>query len=314
MKGIVAFIDIVHPVLEQKLSKANYHCVDYTNKSFDAIQHESENFVGIVIRSRFPLERKFLKHCKQLKWIARSGSGLENIDQNSCQEFGIEVFNSPEGNQQAVAEHCLGMLLSLFNKITLANNSVKQGQWEREAHRGIELQGKTVGIIGYGFMGSAFARLLKSFDCRILAYDKYKQIDAPGIEQCNLKTIKSEAEIISIHLPYAPDTKYFVDTEFIKSVANPFYLINSSRGKQLDSKALLHAIKQKKVLGACIDVHEFESSSFEQLQHNKVYSEWLQQDKVIFTPHVAGWTKESYFKLSDVLAEKILSSQSHSEA
>lgn len=308
MKGIVAFIDIVHPVLEQRLSKAEYHCVDYTGVKYDEILHQAENFVGIVIRSRFPIERKFLKHCKQLKWIARSGAGLENIDLNTCQEFGVEVFNSPEGNQQAVAEHCLGMLLALFNKITLADASVKHGHWEREAHRGIELKGKTVGIIGYGYMGSAFAQLLKAFDCKILAYDKYKKIDENGISQCSLKTLQSEAEIISIHLPYAPDTKYFVNAEFIKNVAQPFYLINSSRGKQLDSAALLNALKSKKVLGACIDVHEFESSSFEELQHNEVYNECLQQNNVIFTPHVAGWTQESYFKLSNVLADKILGS------
>jgi D-3-phosphoglycerate dehydrogenase len=306
MKGIIAFVDTVHEVLENRLTQAGYHCIDFTSKSFEDLEASANDFTGIVIRSRFPMERSFLAKCSQLKWLARSGAGLENIDLNACNELGITVYSSPEGNQQAVAEHALGMLLNMLNKIIPANLSVSNGNWERELHRGKELFGRSVGIIGYGHMGHSFAQLLKAFSCKIYAYDKYKTVEEEGIIDCSLAELKQNAEIISLHLPQSPETQHYIDAKFISDLQHPIYLINTARGRHVDSKALLDGIASKKILGAALDVLEFESSSFGKLDNNSTYKKLIDNDRIIITPHVAGWTEESYFKLSNVLADKIL--------
>jgi D-3-phosphoglycerate dehydrogenase len=306
MKGTVAFIDTVHPILEKRLTSAGYQCIDCTTKSFEEIKLASADFVGIVIRSRFPMERKFLSACKSLKWIARSGAGLENIDLIACQELGIVVHSSPEGNQQAVAEHALGMLLSLFNNFVSANKSVSKGEWKREPHRGKELFGRKIGLIGYGHMASAFAQLLKAFSCKIYAYDKYKTVVEEGVINCSLEDLQRNAEVISLHLPQSEETRYFINKSFINAVQNPFYLINTARGTHVDSEALLQGVKQNKIIGAALDVLEFESSSFGLLNNDRIYLDLIQNENILISPHVAGWTVESYFKLSDVLADKIL--------
>lgn len=306
MTNKVAFIDSVHPILEERLNAAGYVCENCTALGFEELERQAENYTGIVIRSRFPMSRDFLVQCKQLKWIARSGAGLENIDLLACKELGIEVYSSPEGNQQAVAEHALGMLLSLLNNFTSANKSVSKGEWKRELHRGKELFGRKVGLIGYGHMASAFAQLLKAFSCKIYAYDKYKTVVEEGIIHCSLEELKRQAEIISLHLPQSNETMHFLDQEFIDGVSAPFYFINTARGKHVDSKALLKGIQSGKIIAAALDVLEFESSSFGKLDNNATYQDIIQHENILLTPHVAGWTVESYFKLSNVLADKIL--------
>tara|TARA_R110001592_G_scaffold307299_2_gene580867 strand:+ start:399069 stop:399992 length:924 start_codon:yes stop_codon:yes gene_type:complete len=306
MKGIVAFVDTVHEILEERLTKAGYHCIDFTSKSLEELEASAKDFTGIVIRSRFPMNRPFLKKCSQLKWLARSGAGLENIDLNACDELGITVHSSPEGNQQAVAEHALGMLLNMLNKIIPATISVSQGKWDRELHRGKELSGRSVGIIGYGHMGQSFAQLLKAFSCKIYAYDKYKTVEEEGIINCTLEELKQHAEIISLHLPQSSETHHFINEDFISDLVHPIYVINTARGKHLSSEALLKGIETGKVMGAALDVLEYESSSFGKLNNNETYQNLIHNNRIIITPHVAGWTVESYFKLSNVLADKIL--------
>lgn len=302
----VIFLDSVHPILEQRLTDAGYDCIHDYNTPSETI--DLNGFLGIVIRSRFRLSREFLSRFPSLRWIARSGSGLENIDLVACEELGIKVYNSPEGNSTAVAEHAIGMLLMLFNKLRMADREVRSGLWQREANRGLELEGKTVGIIGYGVMGSAFAKRLSGFGCRVLAYDKYKSnFGDTNVQEASLETLKKESDIVSLHVPLLEDTKYLVNANWIASFTKPFYLINTSRGQVAEIKAILDGLKSNKILGACLDVLEYEETSFEKINLNTPeFNELKELNNVIFSPHVAGWTVESYEKLSSVLADKIL--------
>jgi D-3-phosphoglycerate dehydrogenase len=256
------------------------------------------------------LDKEFLSSAKNLKFIARSGSGLENIDQAYCKERKIELFNSPEGNRNAVAEHALGMLLSLLNKIPQGNRQVREGIWDREGNRGEELDGKTVGIIGFGNNGAAFAKKLRGFEVKILVYDKYKTgFGDHFVQECTLQAIFQQSDIVSLHIPLNRETKYFADEVFFSSFEKPIRLLNLSRGKIVNTKALVLALKEKKVIGACLDVLEFETKSFESFFEQHLPEEFqylIHSENVLISPHVGGWTIESYFKLSNVLADKIL--------
>lgn len=308
MKKVV-FIDSVHEILWERLEKKGFQCLRAIDLDKQSVKELIKDAFGIVIRARFQLNESFLKECKQLKFIARSGSGLENIDSNYCEKMGISVFNSPEGNRNAVAEHALGMLLGLFNKINKADSEVRQGIWDREGNRGIELDGKTVGIIGFGNNGSAFAKKLRGFDCKILAYDKYKSGFSQGqAVESTLEEIYDQADVVSFHIPQNQETVYFMNDFFVSQMKKPFYLLNVSRGKIVQTAALVNGLKSSKIVGACLDVLEYESSSFstsfkDSLPDDLQYL--FQSDKVLFSPHVAGWTEESYYKLSSVLADKI---------
>jgi D-3-phosphoglycerate dehydrogenase len=264
-------------------------------------------YLGVVIRSRLPFDAEMIASAKNLKFIARSGAGLENIDLDTAQKAGITVFNSPEGNRDAVGEHAIGMLLALFNQLKKADTEVRAGIWDREGNRGLELAGKTVGIIGYGHMGAAFAKKLSGFDCEILAYDKYKSgFGTDLVNEVNLETLKENADVISIHLPLSAETDSYVDEAFIHSCSKPFYLINTARGRHVKTSDLLSALTSGKVLGACLDVLEFETKSFDKPESLPTEFQALAaSDKVLLSPHVAGWTVESYKKLSDFLADKI---------
>ena len=303
----VAFLDEVHPYLKEQLSKRGIACDDLTGKSSNTIFDIIDKYQGIVIRSRFPVNKQFLDKAIGLKFIARSGAGMENIDIEYARLKGIALFNSPEGNRTAVAEHTIGMLLSLFNQLNRADMEVRDGIWDREGNRGMELEGKTLAIIGYGNMGSALAKRLQCFGVKVLAYDKYKKgYGNNRVLETDWERIYKEADIVSLHVPLAEDTLYLMDKTRFNSFKKPVFLINTARGKNVKTVDLLAAIGQGKVLGACLDVLEFESTSFENMEGNgKIYKALLKSDKVILSPHVAGWTKESYYKLSWFLYQKI---------
>ncbi|MBI2259517.1 MAG: phosphoglycerate dehydrogenase [Flavobacteriia bacterium] len=305
----VLFVDVVQDVLKKELKSKGFECIDGENFTIKEIENIIPKVEGIVIRAKIILDQKILKKALKLRFIARSGAGLENIDVDYCNNNGILVFNSPEGNRNAVAEHALGMLLCLFNHLHTSHREILDGKWEREQNRGVELDGKTVGIIGYGNNGSAFAKKLKGFDVEVLVYDKYKIIEQDFQIKCaSLNDIFNKADVVSFHIPQNEETLFFANDDFFNSFKKPIYLINCSRGKIVDSKSLLSAIKSKIVLGACLDVLEYEHTSFEQIDFSKSpkpFIELINRKEVLLSPHVAGWTVESYYKLSKILAEKI---------
>ena len=258
----ILFIDTVHPFLQEALEKQNHICEGVYDKNRDEILSIMPNYDGIVLRSRIKIDEDFLSQCHQLKFIARAGSGLENIDVNAAENKNIKCFNAPEGNRQAVAEHTLGMLLSLFNNLNKSDKEVRNGIWDREGNRGVELAGKTVGIIGFGNNGSAFAEVLSGFGVRILAYDKYLEKHK---YQANMQEIFRKADVLSLHIPLTAETTYLLDENYINQFEKPIYIINTARGKCVHTKDLVAAMGKGKVLGACLDVLEYEKASFENL-------------------------------------------------
>lgn len=307
----VAFLDTVHPVLQQGLEAAGWSCDDLTATDIMHIEQNLSNYQGIVIRSRFPMNESFLSKATSLEFIARSGAGMENIDVPYCEKRNIRLFNAPEGNRNAVAEHALGMLLSLFNNLSRCDSEVRQGIWRREENKGVELDGKTVGIIGYGNNGSAFAQKLRGFNVRVLVYDKYKTgFSNEYLETADWDTICREADVLSLHIPQNEETLGLINDTLINHFQRPFYLVNLSRGKIVDTAALMRGILAGKVAGACLDVLEYEKPSFEDMFGDRdnlpePFRFLLQSDKVLLSPHVGGWTHESYYKLSQVLLDKI---------
>ena len=306
----VLFIDSVHPILWERLSSNNFECVDGTSWSREQVLHQISGYQGVVIRSRFTIDKTFLDAASALQFIARSGAGLENINLDYAKEKGVEVFNSPEGNRDAVAEHALGMILSLFNHLKRADLEVRQGIWLREENRGLELKGKTVGIIGYGVMGTAFAQRLAGFGCKVIAHDKYKTgFGNELVEEVSLEALQEQADVVSLHLPQSAETMHYINEAFINAMHKPFYLINTARGKNISLEALINGLESGKALGACLDVLEVEKKSFEKLSSSDLspaFQKLIASDKVLLSPHVAGWTEESYVKLSTFLADKIL--------
>lgn len=306
----VLFLDTVHSILSERLTGAGVQCIGAENWTLEQIQQVLPEINGIVVRSRFPMDEEFLSKIPKLLFIARSGAGMENIDETYCAQRKIVIFNAPEGNRNAVAEHALGMLLALLNKLHTADREVRNGIWDREGNRGTELEGKTIGIIGYGNNGSAFAKLLKGFDVNVLAYDKYKSgFGNDSVIECDLLEIQRRADIISFHIPQNPETIHFFDKDFIHKCQKKIWLINLSRGKIVKTTDLVDALKAGRVNGACLDVLEYEKSSFESFFEQTIpddLSFLLHSEKVILSPHVGGWSNESYFKLSNVIADKIL--------
>lgn len=310
---IILFLDEVHEILSKRLTNAGYQCIHAENFSKEDCLNWVKKVDGIVIRSRFPMDESFLKNASCLKFIARSGAGMENIDVSYCKNRGITLYNSPEGNRNAVGEHALGMLLSLMNKLHSADREIRSGTWDREGNRGIELDGKTVGIIGYGNNGQAFAKKLRGFDVNVLAYDKYKQsFGSDFVKECTLEAILDQADVISFHIPQNEETIYFANDDFFNLLKKPIFLLNLSRGKIVNTECLVHAIKRGIVLGAGLDVLEYETSCFENIFNQETpvpFKYLIDSNRVILSPHIGGWTVESYFKLSNVLADKILAEQ-----
>ena len=305
----ILHLDKNHPLLIEQLTKAGYkNEEDYTSSKSD-IEQIISGYDGIVIRSRFKCDSTFIDAGTNLKFIARVGAGLESIDIPYAESKGITLISAPEGNCNAVGEHTLGMLLSLFNKLNKADLEVKKGKWNREANRGIELDGKTVGIIGYGNMGKAFSKKLQGFDCKVICYDIKENVGDKNATQVSLKTFQKEVDVVSLHIPWTPLTNRMVDSNFINQFSKAFWLLNTARGKSVVTSDMILALKKGQLLGAGLDVLEFEKSSFESLFSNKIpasLSDLLSMDNVILSPHVAGWTIESKEKLAQVIAEKIV--------
>jgi D-3-phosphoglycerate dehydrogenase len=306
----ILHLDNNHPLLLKMLMEAGFSNEENYKSSKSEIEEIISNYDGIVIRSRFNIDKQFLDAAKNLKFIARVGAGLESIDTDYADKLGIKLIAAPEGNRNAVGEHALGMLLSLFNKLNKADSEVKNGLWNREANRGIELEGKTVGIIGYGNMGKAFAKKLKGFDCEVICFDIKENVGDENAKQVSLDELQQNADVLSLHTPWTPLTDKMVNSEFINSFAKPFWLINTARGKSVVTADLVSALKSGKILGAGLDVLEFEKLSFETLFDSdnlpNSLKELFAMDNVVLSPHIAGWTVESKEKLATVIAEKII--------
>ena len=311
MAAGILFLDTVHPVLRQGLEKSGFHCDENLKCSYDELSRIIGNYTGIVLRSRLVIDRDLILAAGKLKFIARSGSGMENIDVKSAAERNVACVNSPEGNRDAVAEHALGMLLSVMNNLKKADEEVRTGLWKREENRGWEISGKTVGIIGYGNTGSAFAARLKGFNCRILVYDKFiSGFGKEGVQESSEAGIFKDADIVSLHIPLNAENRYYAGENFFSSFRKKIWFINTSRGEVLSTAALAKAMQDGKISGACLDVIEYESASFEGLETKKFppdFTYLASHKNVLFSPHIAGWTHESYEKLSLVLLEKITS-------
>ena len=304
----ILIIDRVHLSLKNELAKLGLTCFEDFDSNYSQIKDMIGKYDGLIIRSRINIDINFLKRCKNLKFIARYGAGLENIDLIEAKKRKIQIISSGEGNKQAVAEHCIGMILTLFNKINTANFQIKNKIWDRKSNIGIEISGKTFGILGYGNTGSAFAKCLSGFDCKILVYDKFKSnFSNKYVIECELDEIYKQADIISLHIPYNSSNHYFFNDIFLDNMNKPFYIINSSRGKVVNMNTINKGIISKKILGACLDVLEFEDNSFYEKNTSKFkYMDKLfERNNIIFTPHIAGITHESYKKLSNVLIKKI---------
>lgn len=308
----ILHLDSNHPLLLKMLKEAGFLNEENYKASKSEIEEIISNYNGIVIRSRFNIDKQFLDAAKNLKFIARVGAGLESIDTDYAAKRDIKLIAAPEGNRNAVGEHALGMLLSLFNNLNKADREVKNGLWNREANRGIEVDGKTVGIIGYGNMGKAFAKKLKGFDCEVICYDIQENVEDENAKQVSLKEFQQKADVLSLHTPWTPQTDKMVDSKFINSFSKSFWLINTARGKSVVTADLVSALKSGKILGAGLDVLEFEKGSFETLFDSDGFPNSLKElfamDTVILSPHIAGWTIESKEKLAKVIAEKIIES------
>ena len=304
----ILHLDTNHPLLINQLQELGFtNHEDYTSSKKD-IEAKISEYNGIILRSRFSIDKQFLDAATNLKFIGRVGAGLENIDCDYAISKGIELIAAPEGNRNAVGEHALGMLLSLFNKLNKADREVRTGKWLREDNRGIELDGRTVGLIGYGNMGKAFAKKLRGFDVEVLCYDIKENVGDANAKQVSLKEFQEKVEVVSLHTPQTPLTLGMINTQFINAFKNPFWFINTARGKSVVTKDLVSAIKSGKILRAGLDVLEYEKSSFDDMFNSRMpepFQYLIQAENVLLTPHVAGWTIESKEKLAQTIVDKI---------
>lgn len=303
----ILLLDKNHPLITEQLSEKGFVLEEDFSSSYEQVLEKIHLYEGVIIRSRIPLDAHFLEKAKNLKFIARVGAGMENIDISKAQELGIKLINSPEGNKDAVAEHVIGTLLVLMNRLFISSNEVKKGIWLREENRGEEILGKTFGIIGYGNMGKAVTKRLSGFGCKTIFYDIKPNLSDEFATQVSLQELQENADILSLHTPLTEDTLYMIDEEFISKMKKNFYFINTARGKNLKTSALVNALKSGKIKGACLDVLEYEKTSFENLEMKNEDLEYLlNSEKAIITPHIAGWTHESKIKLAQVIVDKIL--------
>lgn len=315
MKAIIT--DNTHPILAAKLQQAGVDTLVSTDLSYDELLALMPTCDALVVRSKITIDRHFIDHIgPRCRVIGRVGAGMETIDVDYAESRGIRCVNSPEGNRDAVGEHATALLLALFNKIATANYEVRQGLWRREANRGLEVKGKTVGIIGFGNMGAAFAQRLQGFECDVVAYDKYLPAHTRAnfqrlshVRQVTLEELQAQADILSLHVPLTDDTRYMVDAPFLDAFAKPLYVINTARGAVVKTRDLAAKMQQGKVLGAALDVNEYENMSKDGLDLDTLPADFrylLDSPRTLLTPHVGGWTVESKYKLAAFLADKIL--------
>ncbi|WP_407405724.1 2-hydroxyacid dehydrogenase [Chryseobacterium sp.] len=305
----ILLLDKNHPLITEQLLAKNFVLEEDFASSYDEVCEKIHQYDGVIIRSRIPLDAHFLTKGKDLKFIARVGAGMENIDIPVAEKLGIKLINSPEGNRDSVAEHVIGMLLVLMNRLFIASQEVKNGIWLREENRGDELLGKTFGLIGYGNMGKATAKRLSGFGCKVIFYDILPNIADEYAEQVSWEELKNSAQIISMHVPLTEKTHYMIDEKFFQDMKHDFYFVNTARGKNVETKYLVEALKSGKVKGACLDVIEYEKSSFENIEvENEDFTYLLQSEKALLTPHIGGWTHQSKEKLAQFIVDKILAS------
>lgn len=302
-------IDSNHECLNNGLRDAGFIVEeDYTSPK-EIIEQKINEYDGMIVRSRFPIDKDFLAKATNLKFIGRVGAGLENIDEEFAADHNIVLFNSPEGNRDSVGEHAIGMLLMLMHHLRRADNEVRNGIWKREENRGDELKGKTVGIIGYGNMGNAFARRLQGFEVNVICFDILPNKGNEFAKQVSLEDFFEQADVVSLHTPQTPETMQMINAVFISNFKKPFYFVNTARGKSVVTKDLVEALKTGKVLGVALDVLEFEKSSFEKLVASDLPEEFqylIQADNVVLAPHIAGWTHQSKVKLAEFIRDKII--------
>ena len=307
----ILHLDTNHPLLINQLNELGFENVENYTASKTEIEAIISNYDGIVIRSRFKIDATFLDAATNLKFIARVGAGLESIDVDYALTKGIHLISAPEGNRNAVGEQALGMLLALFNKLKNADLEIRAGKWLREKNRGIELEGKTIGIIGYGNMGKSFAKKLKGFDVEVICYDIKDNVGDENCKQVSLEELQLKTDVLSIHTPFNTLSHKMVNSHFINAFKKPFFLINTARGSAVVTDNLVEALICKKILGACLDVLEYEKLSFENLFEEdnlpEAFNYLINANNVLLTPHIAGWTVESKVKLAQTIVDKIIS-------
>lgn len=307
----ILHLDSNHHLLWQQLEDAGFQNEEDFTSTKEEVEAKIQNYQGIVIRSRFKIDKPFLDKATNLQFIARVGAGLESIDCDYAIAKGIQLIAAPEGNRNAVGEHTLGMLLSLMNKLNRADKLVREGKWIREGNRGYELENKTIGIIGYGNMGKSFAKKLQGFDVEVLCYDIQENVGDTNATQVSLQELQERVDVLSLHIPWTPETNKMVNTNFINSFAKPFWFLNTSRGNNVVTADVVTALKSGKILGAGLDVLEYEKLSFENLfldsEKPAAFQYLLEAENVLLTPHIAGWTFESHEKLAQTIVDKIIS-------
>ncbi len=305
----ILHLDSNHPLLIEQLNTLGFENHEDYSSSKEQVLKKIDQYVGIVLRSRFSIDKDFIDCATKLKFIGRVGAGLENIDCDYAEQKGIALIAAPEGNSTAVGEHSLALLLALFNKIIKADQEVRNGVWLREENRGFEVDGKTIGLIGYGNMGKAFAKKLRGFDVNLICYDLKPDVGDAHCQQVSLEELQARAQVLSLHIPQNESTKNLVNTAFIHKFTHPFWLINTARGSAVVTEDLVAALKTGKILGAGLDVLEYEKSSFEQLFSSKeipeAFAYLIAAKNVVLSPHVAGWTQESKVKLAQTIVDKI---------
>jgi D-3-phosphoglycerate dehydrogenase / 2-oxoglutarate reductase len=300
----ILIADKLHPIFKEEAKNMGFQVDDFPDFTREQTLNVISEYHGIAVRTKFNIDKEIIDAGINLEFIARAGAGLDNIDEVHAKTRGIILLNAPEGNRDAVAEHTIGMLLSILNNLRKGDSEIRKGIWDREGNRGFELKGKTVAIIGYGYMGKSFAKKLKGFEANVLAYDKYKTgFSDEYASEVSMEEVVKRADILSVHLPLTSETRQLVNDEYLFHFRKPLVFLNTGRGELVNTKSILKGIKDGKIIGAGLDVLEVEK--FPRLAEQDWYSELIQNERVLLSPHVAGWSVESYERISEVLAEKL---------